>query len=384
MPGSVRGCRCSQVHNTGNGYMRKGTANLPLHSGHAPRWLFERMVAMSAEIASWIVVEHGTAEFLRRLSDPVWFQAFGAAIGMDWHSSGVTTTICGALKQGLRERGKELGLVVAGGKGRTSRQTPAELMAAGEWLDLDAAPYVAASRLAAKIDNNALQDGYQLYHHVFLLDRDGHWAIIQQGMHETNGYARRYHWLGDEVRSFVDDPHSAIASQSTGPVWNLVAHESAAARDVTTALAREQPEKIVAQVAKLREMTLPTHHDVKAADIDPRRLQRILLKTYDRQPEDFASLLGMEGVGARTLRALSMLGELVYGAPVSITDPARFAFAHGGKDGYPYPVDRSTYDANIQLLRTAVERARLGQRDQVAALKRLAFWSDDTGSDAGI
>ncbi|MFO7169453.1 MAG: DUF763 domain-containing protein [Chloroflexota bacterium] len=359
--------------------MQRGTANLPLHHGHAPRWLFERMVKISAEIATWIVVEQGTGELLRRLSDPVWFQAFGAVMGMDWHSSGVTTTVCGALKQGLQERGRELGLVVAGGKGRTSRQTPQELTAAGEWLGLDPAPYVQASRLAAKVDNNALQDGYQIYHHVFLLDRQGSWAVIQQGMNDANGYARRYHWLGDDVQSFVSDPHAAIASEATGPVWNLVAGDSAAARDVTTALAREAPEKVVAEVERIRELTLPAHHDVRGADVDPKRLHRILLKTYDRQPEDFAALLGMEGVGARTLRALSLVGELVYGAPVSITDPARFSFAHGGKDRHPYPVDRKTYDRSIELLHTAVERAKIGQREQVEALKRLSRWREPEG-----
>jgi len=266
--------------------------------------------------------------------------------------------------------------VVAGGKGRTSRQTPAELTAAGPWLGLDPAPYVQASRMAAKVDNNALQDGYQIYHHVFLLDRKGHWAVVQQGMNEANSYARRYHWFSDDVQSFVSDPHAAIASEATGDVWNLVAGESAQARDVTAALAREQPEKVVAEVSKIREMTLPAHHDVKGADVDPRRLHRILLKTYERQPEDFATLLGMEGVGARTLRALSLVGELVYGAPVSIKDPARFAFAHGGKDGHPYPVDKKTYDKSIQTLHTAVEKAKLGQREQVEALKRLTLWSD--------
>ena len=356
--------------------MRSGTANLPLHSGHAPRWLFERMVKLSAEIALWIVVEQGTAELFRRLSDPVWFQAFGAVIGMDWHSSGVTTIVCGALKQGLQQRQRELGLVVAGGKGRTSRQTPAELTAAGEWLGLDPAPFVQASRLAAKVDNNALQDGYQIYHHVFLLDRGGHWAVVQQGMNDANSYARRYHWFSDDVQSFVDDPHTAIAAEATGDVWNLVAHESAPARDVTAELAREQPEKVVAEIAKLRELTLPAHHDVQGADIDPKRLHRILLKTYERQPEDFATLLGMEGVGARTLRALSLVGELVYGAPVSIKDPARFAFAHGGKDRHPYPVDRETYDQSIQTLSLAVDRAKIGRREQVDALKRLAAWTD--------
>ncbi len=355
--------------------MRSGTANLPLHGGRAPRWLFERMVKLSAEIADWIVVEHGTRELLRRLSDPMWFQAFGAVIGMDWHSSGVTTTVCGALKQGLQQRGHELGLVVAGGKGRTSRQTPAELTAAGDWLGLDPAPFVHASRLAAKVDNNALQDGYQIYHHVFLLDRDAHWAVVQQGMNDANGYARRYHWFSDDVRSFVDDPHTAIASEATGDVWNLVAHDSERARGVTAELAREQPEKVVGEIARLRELTLPAHHDVRAADVDPKRLGRILLKTYERQPEDFATLLGMEGVGARTLRALSLLGELVYGAPVSIEDPARFAFAHGGKDRHPYPVDRETYDQNIQTLQTAIERAKLGHREQVEALKRLTIWA---------
>jgi hypothetical protein len=358
--------------------MRSGTANLPLHHGHAPRWLFERMTRLSAEIARWIVVEQGSLELFRRLSDPIWFQALGAVVGMDWHSSGVTTTLCGALKLGLRKYQTELGLVVAGGKGRTSRQTPDELTAAGEWLGVDPAPYVQTSRLVAKVDNNALQDGYQIYHHVFLLDSAGHWAVIQQGMHETNGYARRYHWFSQDLRDFVDEPHAAIAAQATGDVWNLVAHQSAAARDTTTALAREQPEKVVAELTRLRELTLPAHHDIQGADVDPKRLGRILLKTYERQPEDFVTLLGMAGVGARTLRALSLIGELVHGAPVSIQDPARFAFAHGGKDGYPYPVDRETYDRSIRMLHTAVERAKIGRRDQTEALKRLTTWTEGT------
>jgi hypothetical protein len=334
------------------------------------------MAKLSAEIARWIVVEHGTTELFRRLSDPVWFQAFGAVIGMDWHSSGVTTVVCGALKQGLQTYQSELGLVVAGGKGRTSRQTPAELTAAGEWLGLDPAPFVQTSRLTAKVDNNALQDGYQIYHHVFLLDKAGHWAVIQQGMNEANNYARRYHWFSEALRSFVDDPHNAIAAQATGEVWNLVAHESAAARDITAALAREKPEKVEAELAKLRELSLPAHHDIQGADVDPKRLHRILLKTYERQPEDFVTLLEMEGVGARTLRALSLVGELVHGAPVSIKDPARFAFAHGGKDRHPYPVDRRTYEQSIQTLHTAVEKAKIGQREQTEALKRLTLWGE--------
>jgi hypothetical protein len=230
--------------------------------------------------------------------------------------------------------------------------------------------------MSAKVDNNALQDGYQIYHHVFLLDRDGTWAVVQQGMNDASGYARRYHWFSQDVHSFVDDPHSAIASETRGEVWNLVAHESAQNRAITAALAREQPEKVVAELSRMRELTLPTHHDVQGADVDPKRLHRILLKAYERQPEDFSALLGMPGVGARTLRALSLVGELVYGAPVSLTDPARFSFAHGGKDRHPYPVDRKTYDQSIHMLHTAVERARVGQREQVDALKRLAAWND--------
>lgn len=356
--------------------IRSGTANLPLHYGHAPRWLFERMARLSAEIARWIITEQGTVELFRRLSDPVWFQAFGAVIGMDWHSSGVTTVVCGALKQGLSQYQPELGLVVAGGKGRTSRQTPAELTAAGAWLGLDPTPFVQTSRLVAKVDNNALQDGYQIYHHVFLLDRAGHWAVVQQGMNESSSYARRYHWFSEALHNIVDDPHAAIAAEVPANVWNLVAHESAAAREMTTTLAREQPEKVVAELVKLRELTLPAHHDIQGIDVDPRRLHRILLKTYERQPEDFVTLLEMEGVGARTLRALSLVGELVHGAPVSIKDPARFAFAHGGKDRHPYPIDRKTYDQSIQMLHTAVEKAKIGQREQMEALKQLALWAE--------
>jgi uncharacterized protein len=357
--------------------MRQGTANLPLRYGHVPRWLFPRMVALASEIASWIVIEQGTSALLRRLSDPVWFQAFGAVIGMDWNTSGVTTTVCGALKQGLQERGHELGLVVAGGKGATSRRTPQELADAGEWLGLDPTLYIAASRLAAKVDNNGLQDGYQIYHHVFLLDRNGQWAVIQQGMHDASGTARRYHWFSDDVHSFVADPHTAIASEATGSVWNLVAGNSAAARDVTAALAREQPERVMQEFTALRTLNTPAYYDVRPEDIDPKHLHRILLKTYERQPEDFATLLAMEGVGARTLRALSLIAELVYEAPVSITDPARFAFAHGGKARYPYPVDRTTYDQSIQTLQAAVEKAKVGEQERMGALKRLGAWIDE-------
>ena len=354
---------------------RTGIANLPLHYGKAPPWLFQRMTRLAREITIAITVEFGPHEMLRRLSDPFWFQALGCVLGYDWHSSGVTTTVCGALKEGVKGLENDLGLFIAGGKGKTSRKTPAEIESFGHLLQLDSSQLVYASRMAAKVDNSALQDGYQLYHHTFIFTADGSWSIIQQGMNENNRYARRYHWQGDEVSNFVCEPHSAICSQGKGETLNLVASESEVARDTIAQISiEEKPEKTISQLKRLKTLDLPSRHHLNLQDIHPDRLSKIFLKTYERQPENFEVLLGMEGVGPKTIRALSLISELVYEVPVSLRDPARYTFAHGGKDGYPYPVDRKNYDKSIEILHHALDRAKVDDTEKIAAFRRLKSW----------
>jgi hypothetical protein len=351
---------------------RTGIANLPLHGGKAPRWLFDRMVKLAREITIAIVTDSSAEEMLRRLSHPYWFQAFGCILGFDWHSSGVTTTLCGALKEGIRGLERDLGFFAAGGKGRTSRKTPSELETWGERLSINPAPLVYASRMSAKVDSTAVQDGYQLYHHSFFFTRRGSWAVVQQGMNDAVRYARRYHWLGESITDYVNEPHSAILSERRGRALNLVAGESSQARDTIADIAtREKPENILAELKKIKTLSLPAHHYLSTEDLHPDSLKRIILSTYERQPEDFERLLGLPGVGAKTIRALSLISELVHGVPPSYQDPARYSFAHGGKDGIPYPVDRKTYDQSIELLRKAIGRAKLGIKDKNEAMGRL-------------
>ncbi len=316
-----------------------------------------------------IVYEHGAGGLLRRLSDPFWFQAFGCVLGFDWHSSGLTTTACGALKEALGPVSHEIGVVVAGGKGKTSRKTPQELQAAAERFGLDPAPLIRASRLSAKVDSSAVQDGFQVYQHSFVLAADGSWAVIQQGMNNSSGMARRYHWLTTPV--FDSDPHAAVAGER-GEVLNLVAAETSSNRDVATALAREEPSAVVGDIKRMRTLTMPRRHAVRLADIDPERLHRVLLPAYEAQPEDYTSLLAVKGIGAKGLRALALVAELTYGEPTSVRDPVSFSFAHGGKDGTPYAVDRATYDTTIASLRSAVAETKVGHSVKSAALKRLA------------
>lgn len=360
--------------------LRTGIAHLPLHGGSAPRWLFERMVLLARHITLVLVEDFGPREVLARLSDPFWFQAFGCVLGFDWHSSGLTTVACGALKEGLRGLEGDTGLLIAGGKGRSSRKTPTEIEALADRLSFEPSPLVYASRLAAKVDSAALQDGYQLYHHTFLFTPDGHWAVVQQGMNEAARYARRYHWLSEAVSDFVCEPHKAIISDAAPlPLGkgrgegclNMVAAEAAACRTVSADIARESPEKAARELKRLQQLDLPERHHLHLADIDARRLEKTFRQAYEAQPRDFEALLGSEGVGAKTVRALALISELVYGAKASFRDPVRYSFAHGGKDGHPYPVDRETYDRSIEALRRAVARAKLGQRDKLAALRRL-------------
>jgi uncharacterized protein len=354
------------------GPRRTGVANLPLHSGKAPHWLFQRMVPLAREITIAIVSEYGPEEMLRRLSHPYWFQAFGCVLGFDWHSSGVTTTLCGALKEGIKGIERDLGLFVAGGKGKTSRKTPSEIEAWGETMSLDPVPLVYASRMSAKVDSAAVQDGYQLYHHTFIFTTNRSWAVVQQGMNDSNNYARRYHWLSETVTDFVNEPHAAIASEAWGETLDLTAAQSAAARTTITGIAtQEKPEKVIAELKNLKTLSLPARHQIYASDPHPDSLSKIILSAYERQPEDFEKLLGLSGVGARTIRALSLISELVHGVAPSYTDPARYSFAHGGKDGIPYPVDRKTYDKTIEILVKAINKTKLGISDKQQAFKRL-------------
>lgn len=352
--------------------MKRGVAHLPLHHGKAPAWLFHRMKKLAREIAVLILDAQGAEGMLSRLSDPFWFQAFGSVLGFDWHSSGVTTTVCGALKEGLKDMEGELGFFIAGGKGKASRRTPLEIEAICERRSIDGTPLIYASRMSAKVDSAALQDGYSLYHHTFFFTPSGQWAVIQQGMNEGTRYARRYHWLSRGVKDFVCEPHWAVCCDQRKEGLNLVALESKRCREAIVALSNEGPDLIVREGKKVNELYLPKAHPVPGERIRLERLEKVLTRIHDRGPKDFEQLLGIEGVGPRTLMALSLIGELIYGARPSFRDPARFSFAHGGKDGHPYPVDRKNYDRTIEVLRGVIEKAKIGERDRVEALQRLS------------
>jgi len=352
--------------------MKTGSAQLPLHYGKAPSWLFQRMRKLAREITICIVDECGTEEMLTRLSDPFWFQAFGCVLGFDWHSSGLTTTVCGALKEGISGLESELGLFIAGGKGKASRKTPSQIEHYCHHLSMDPQNLVYASKMSAKVDNTALQDGYQLYHHTFFFTREGKWSVIQQGMNLDTHYARRYHWKSSGVETFVCEPHHAICCDARGKTLNMVAHESEKTRQVSTLLSKERPDKVISEIKKIEQLILPKHHDIKPLDLDTKRFEKIMIKTYERQPENFEVLLGTEGVGPKTIRALSLISELIYGAKPSFRDPARFSFSHGGKDGHPYPVDKNAYDFSIEFLRKCINSARINNQEKREAFKRLS------------
>src|SRR3954447_8805260 len=352
--------------------MRTGTATLPLHTGKAPPWLFQRMTRLAREVVVFMAEEFGTAEILRRLADPHWFQAFACVLGFDWHSSGVTTTATGALKMAVKGMEHDLGLWVPGGKGAPAGKPRAEIAVACERLGRDPAPLVRASKLSAKVDNSAVQSGHQLYHHSFVFIADGSWCVVQQGMSDETSTARRFHWLSEGISSFVEEPHAAVCDDSRGVLVNFVAEDSAEARAATVEIATSAPDTTVKTLDHAAELVMPRRHELKLADVNPRYLDKILLKTYERAPRDFEELLGIEGVGPKTLRALALVAELVHGTSASTKDPARYAFAHGGKDGTPFPVDRETYDNTIAVLRDAVNQAKVDRSERVKAFARLA------------
>ncbi|HEY0181126.1 MAG TPA: DUF763 domain-containing protein [Dokdonella sp.] len=391
---------------------RGGSADLPLHGGRVPRWLGERMTRLGAVMCQAIVHSYGRDELLRRLAHPFWFQSFGAVMGMDWHSSGITTSVIGALKRGLAPLSGELGLHVCGGRGRHSRATPAELLAVGERTGVDGAALARASRLVAKVDSAAVQDGFDLYLHGFIVADDGRWVVVQQGMNGERRQARRYHWLSEGLESFVDAPHAAIDGPEQGRIVNLADRRAAASRGAQIALLRDLgPERIAREWRRLDpaprraasgtgdlfetaaqasaspkpaphapepwqpgrrpHLVLPDHHDVRGEDVVVRRLHASLAAAAERGPADFAELLQVPGVGARTVRALAMVAEVLHGTPCRFTDPARFSIAHGGKDRHPYPVATRVLDETIAVLKTAVGQAKLGREEKLEAIRRL-------------
>lgn len=349
---------------------RSGTADLPLHGGRVPMWLAERMTRLGAAISEAVLYHYGAPELLSRLSDPHWFQALGCVMGMDWHSSGITTSVLGALKRGLNPRAHELGIYVCGGRGRHSRRTPDELRRVAWKTGADGEQLVRASRLAARVDNNAIADGFQLYLHSFIVSSGGHWTIVQQGMNDATGLARRYHWHSDSVRDFVTEPHTGIVGDSVceGDIMNLVDRRARPAQHAMVGIAHEQPESIVNEA---RALLMPRRHEVAARDIDLKRLGAVLAVAYERNLHDFAELLLVDKLGPRTLQSLALVAEVVHGAPSRFRDPARFAFAHGGKDGHPFPVPLKTYDESLGVLRRALDSARLGHSEKLEGFRRL-------------
>jgi hypothetical protein len=363
---------------------RSGSANLPLHGGRVPPWLAIRMSKLGAVITEAVVHHYGRDEFLRRLAHPFWFQSFGAVMGMDWHSSGITTSVLGALKRGLKPLAGELGLHVCGGRGRHSRLTPGELTALDDSTGLDGAALAKVSRLVAKVDSAAVQDGYDLYLHGFVVADDGKWTVVQQGMNGDARQARRYHWLSEGLESFIDAPHAAIEGRGQGEIVNLVDIRARASRDRQLSLLHDWgPDRITAEVGRIEgrvpadaptllpHLDLPDHHDVRAGDVVLRRLHGNLAAAAEQGPKDFQDLLLVPGVGARTVRALALVAEVVHGAPCRFSDPARFSIAHGGKDRHPFPVPTVVYDKTISVLKQAVRSAKLGREEELAALRRL-------------
>ena len=348
---------------------RSGSADLPLHYGHVPQWLAERMSKLGLAVVETIAAEFSPAEVVQKLSDPFWFQSLGAVMGMDWHSSGITTSVMGALKKSVNPISKELGIYICGGKGKHSMQTPKELLLVGERTGLDGHHLANSSRLAAKVDNTAIQDGFSLYMHSFIVSSSGEWAVIQQGMNPDSKTARRYHWHSQNLESFVDEPHTFIYGQNQGKILNLTDSRSTTARASTVSICAENPDKIIREISHLK---MPEHHDVRIEDVNMKRLGAMLWVAHENQPENFEQLLLLKGMGPRAIQSLALVSEVIYGAPSRFEDPARFSFAHGGKDGHPFPVPVTIYDETIKTLRTAIDKSKIGNSDKLQAIKALS------------
>ncbi len=388
-----------------------GHADLPLHTGVVPRWLADRMMVLGTQIVEALVLNYGKKEVLRRLSDPLWFQSLGSVMGMDWHSSGITTSVMYALKRGINARAGELGLYVCGGRGKYSRQTPAELISITNGTTLNGAEMVRSSKLCAKVDNTAVQDGFQLYQHNFILSDEGDWAVVQQGMNGATKTARRYHWCSQNVKSFVEEPHTAVTGENQGKILNLTAAAADPTRNAIMDFTKETPDRVISEIRKIaepdsvctfgyggsakviekpdqgmlfpeyadqemivnvgRNLVMPSRHEVKAEDVDLKRLGAVLATAYESQPDNFENLLLTPGLGPRTLQSLTLVSEVIHGTPSRFTDPARFSFAHGGKDGHPFPVPLKVYDESIRVLHDSIEKSKMGYNDKSDCLRRL-------------
>jgi hypothetical protein len=357
---------------------RSGSADMPLHYGYVPLWLTERMGKLGAAVIENIVLDYGKNEVLRRLSDPFWFQSLGAVMGMDWHSSGITTSVMGALKRNVNPRSRELGIYICGGKGKASKRTPEELINICNATGLDGNYLVKCSKLSAKVDNTAVQDGFQLYTHNFILSDNGKWAVVQQGMSNQSSTARRYHWHSDQLTSFVNEPHTSIYGQNNGLILNMTDKLADGSRTGVMQIAGEEPERMLKEISKL---VMPNHHDVKAKDIDLKRLGAVLWLAHEKQPNDFEELLLLQGLGPRTLQSLALVSEVIHGTSSRFKDPARFSFAHGGKDGHPFPVPTKVYDETICTLQTAIYKAKLGNTETNEAIKRLHKIAENAEKD---
>lgn len=353
--------------------MKRGYADLPLHYGTVPPWLAQRMCQLGGAIVEAIVMEYGRPALLQRLSDPFWFQSLGCVLGMDWHSSGITTSVMHALKKAINQRSGELGIYVCGGRGKASLQTPAELLGIAEKTGLNGDELVRCSKLSAKVDNTAVQDGYQLYLHSFVVTQEGEWAVIQQGMNGNSRMARRYHWLSSALQSFMEEPHTSVCGKNQGFILNLTDKLATPTKAGILELTKETPDKLMREVS----IILPRHHEVKAEDVNLKRLGAALLLAHETNTSDMESLLLLEGVGPRTLQSLTLVSEVIHGTPSRFSDPARFSFAHGGKDGHPFPVPTSVYDETIEVFNKAIHRAKMGDNDKSDALKNLSKISQE-------
>ena len=378
-----------------------GHADLPLHGGTVPKWLADRMMQMGSLIIESIITNFGKKEVLVRLSDPLWFQSLGAVMGMDWHSSGITTSVMYALKRGINKRAKDFGLCVCGGRGKYSRRTPDELMFLANATGLDGTKLINSSKLVAKVDSTAVQDGFQLYMHNFVLSDEGDWTVIQQGMNIESKTARRYHWSSENLKSFIEEPHTGITGENQGLILNLTAKDAKETRSHILDFSKENPDKIIKEIqnvfnheeninkinsikndniliaqnktiaSETRSIVMPHHHEVRAKDVNLKRLGAVLATAYESQPQNFEGLLLTPGLGPRTIQSLTLVSEVIYGTPSRFTDPARFSFAHGGKDGHPFPVPLKIYDDSIRILHESIERSKLGYKDKSECIKRL-------------
>jgi uncharacterized protein len=357
---------------------RSGSADLPLHGGHVPPWLSERMAKLGLAIVETIAMEFSTSEVISKLANPFWFQSFGAVMGMDWHSSGITTSVLGALKRSVNPHAKELGLYICGGKGKHSTKTPEELMVVGERTGLNGMELAGLSRLTAKVDNTAIQDGFQLYQHNFIVNSKGEWCVIQQGMNDRTGTARRYHWHSENLQSFVNEPHTFIYGQNQGKILNLTASAATETREKSLLILNEHPDKIIKEI---NHLVMPNHHDVRMKDVNMKRLGAMLWVAHENKPDDFEELLMLKGMGPRTIQSVALVSEVIYGTPTRFDDPARFSFAHGGKDGHPFPVPVKVFDETINTLQTAIQRAKIGNSDKMDAIRKLGEISRNAEKD---